>query len=241
MSWKLAPSLVALRDSANAYAPKRSKKSDGTIGNEEHSSRASDHNPDENGYVTAMDITHDPAGGYDCHKVVAEFVKSRDKRIKYIIWNDQIWRSYKTQASHPPAWTPEEYTGTNEHRHHMHVSTWGDPARRDDTRKWAMPGTPQEDEVKFTLDEAKKEVVAAFQDIAGRTPSTDDTNVWMHAVATDARKLFELHRALAKESRVRQDRLISEAANKPAPAPATAAGPSLEEIADDIADRIKNG
>lgn len=107
-----------------------------------------------------------------------------------------------------------------------------------DTLRAAIKNMTLEDIVKFTLDEAKKEVTGAFQDIAGRTPSADDTNLWAHAVSSDARKLFELHRALAKESRERQDRLIKDAASKP---PTSTSGPSLEDVAKDIARRITNG
>jgi hypothetical protein len=40
--------------------PERSKESDGSIGNAEHSARQSDHNPDQFGIVRAIDITNDP-------------------------------------------------------------------------------------------------------------------------------------------------------------------------------------
>ena len=72
MAWRVAKSLLKLRDQINAHAPKRSKKSDGYIGDAAHASRSSDHNPwvkdGKMGVVTAADFTHDPAGGFDAER-----------------------------------------------------------------------------------------------------------------------------------------------------------------------------
>ncbi|HCM4295484.1 TPA: hypothetical protein N3J54_001956, partial [Klebsiella quasipneumoniae subsp. quasipneumoniae] len=91
MVWRVAKSLLILRDQINQYAPHRNKASDGTIGDEHHAHTNSDHNPqvlDGNiGVVTAIDITHDPAQGCDAQAIVNALVDSKDKRIKYIIWN----------------------------------------------------------------------------------------------------------------------------------------------------------
>ena len=70
MSWRLARSLAVLRSQINDLSPNRSKISDGTIGNQEHASRVSDHNPNAAGVVTAMDITHDPQHGIDSEKLL---------------------------------------------------------------------------------------------------------------------------------------------------------------------------
>ena len=64
MAWRVAQSLIRLRDQINLAAPTRSKASDGTIGDAAHATRDSDHNPwvkeGALGIVTAMDITHAP-------------------------------------------------------------------------------------------------------------------------------------------------------------------------------------
>ena len=70
MTWRVAESLLELREEIDAFAPDRSTEFDGTIGDEEHAGRKSDHNPsikDSNGtgVVSALDVTHDPAGGLD--------------------------------------------------------------------------------------------------------------------------------------------------------------------------------
>jgi len=108
MAWRLAKSLETLRTEVNAKWPNRSKHSDGTIGDESHQTRDSDHNPwVEDGavrVVTAMDITHDPAHGLDSEQLAECLRRSKDRRIKYIISNRKIasseqspweWRPYK--------------------------------------------------------------------------------------------------------------------------------------------------
>lgn len=94
MAWRAAQSLVRLRGQMNQIAPRRSIASDGTIGDENHRSRNSDHNPwvrdGAIGIVTAIDITHDPDGGCNAEQIVQTLVDSRDPRIKYLIWNRRI-------------------------------------------------------------------------------------------------------------------------------------------------------
>lgn len=56
---KLVAAGVTLRDQLNERFPKRDKRTDGWIGNAEHASRRSDHNPDKRGWVHALDIDED--------------------------------------------------------------------------------------------------------------------------------------------------------------------------------------
>ena len=134
MAWRLAKSLETLRSQINAYAPNRSKKSDGTIGDTAHSSRKSDHNPNRAGVVQAFDATHDPKGGFDAH-AFAEFLRQqRDSRIKYVISNKRIF-----SATTSP-WVWRSYSGSNPHTAHAHFSVADAAAKYDDTRNWAMPG-----------------------------------------------------------------------------------------------------
>jgi hypothetical protein len=64
VSWHLAPSLKALFAEVNRQAPQRSKRSDGSIGDDKHKKQKSDHNPDPGAgnIVRAIDVTHDPKG-----------------------------------------------------------------------------------------------------------------------------------------------------------------------------------
>jgi Putative peptidoglycan binding domain len=120
MSWFLAPSLRALFAEVNQTAPRRNKRSDGSIGDASHQARKSDHNPDRNagGVVRAIDVTHDPTGGCDCNRLSAKIRERRDSRVAYVIWNRRI------MAGHggPSPWVWRRYTGQNPHDHHMHVS-----------------------------------------------------------------------------------------------------------------------
>ena len=85
------------------------------------------------GIVTARDFTHDPAHGMDMNRVSAELVATRDRRIKYVIWNRRIIDS--RPGNNPWVWAP--YNGANPHDHHMHVSVM-DNALCDDTTPWTL-------------------------------------------------------------------------------------------------------
>lgn len=118
MSWRLARGLEHLRAQVNAKWPSRSKESDGSIGDEHHSSRLSDHNPDGSGVVHAIDITHDPKGGFDSYAFADMLLAKQDLRLKYVISNRRIGSGPAGPA--PGAW--RKYTGANPHDHHCHVS-----------------------------------------------------------------------------------------------------------------------
>jgi hypothetical protein len=113
-------------------APGRNKSSDGTIGDLSHQNRPSDHNPNKDGVVTAIDITHDPAHGVDAGQIAEMLRLSRDPRIKYVISNRRIFSSQKQ----PWQWRP--YNGPNAHTHHVHLSVVGDKALYDDTQPWPI-------------------------------------------------------------------------------------------------------
>jgi hypothetical protein len=128
---RLAKSLDALRKQVDAKFPGRSKKSDGWIGDAAHAARVSQHNPLPNGVVCALDITHDPANGMDCVRLMAELDASNDPRIYYLIFNGEIDNSDDSRS---------KYTGPNKHPTHLHISVkYMDPARYDDGRTWALP------------------------------------------------------------------------------------------------------
>lgn len=135
MSWRLAHGLETLRSQVNAKWPTRSKDSDGSIGDEGHSARLSDHNPDGAGIVHAIDITHDPKGGFDSYAFADMILKKQDHRLKYVISNRRIGSG--PAGPQPGVW--RKYSGINPHDHHCHVSiTSGKPA--DDTHPWDIDG-----------------------------------------------------------------------------------------------------
>ena len=138
--WRVAKSLVLLREQVNAMAPSRSKASDGTIGDPAHQSRDSDHNPwiidGRVGVVTAMDITNDVAHGCDAQKIADALHANKDPRVKYIIWNSRIARSYIKNGKAP--WTWLAYTGSNPHDKHVHISVRADKGNYDSTKSWTV-------------------------------------------------------------------------------------------------------
>lgn len=132
--WWLAPCLVALFHEADTRDSSRSHAADGSIGDAAHQSRVSDHNPSE-GWVCGADIDDDndqPSPGVDLLR--QHLVASRDPRVKYLIRNGTIWKAYPNRGL--PAWTPQPYTGLNDHSHHLHISVYNTPEARNDTGPW---------------------------------------------------------------------------------------------------------
>jgi hypothetical protein len=137
MSWRLALGLVTLREQVNKVWPNRSKESDGSIGDEHHSARLSDHNPDEHGIVHAIDITHDPKGGFDSYAFADLILKQQDARLRYVISNRRIGSG--PQGPQPGVW--RHYSGANAHDHHCHISiNYG--ALADRTEPWDIDDVP---------------------------------------------------------------------------------------------------
>jgi hypothetical protein len=126
--YQIAPSVRAALQQATVRWPKRSRASDGTLGDAAHAARQSDHNPDADGVVHAFDLTHDPADGVDCETLATLLVQRRDKRVKYIIWNRRICNSN--------TWTWRAYGGKNPHTKHMHVSIHDTYAAETDESPW---------------------------------------------------------------------------------------------------------
>lgn len=158
MSWRVARSLDVLLDEVNASAPNRSKAADGSIGDTAHSARASDHNPNAAGVVRARDFTHDPAGGFDAH-VFAERVRELGRAGHpalgpgaYVISGGEI-------ASATYGWVWRDYTGSNPHDHHTHVSVATAADGYDSTRPWGVVN--QEDDV--TPEDIDKIAAAAVE------------------------------------------------------------------------------
>lgn len=136
----LVKSLQAFRAEANERYPDRDKTSDGWIGDEAHSSRVSDHNPDERGLVHAYDLDEDLDGNPTDSGAelgfLAEWIRTRrDYRVKYVIYEGRIFAG----RMGPKPWNWRPYDGTNEHRHHLHLSVLSDPVSEGDTSPWFPP------------------------------------------------------------------------------------------------------
>ena len=116
---KLSNTAEQLRSAINLKYPKRDKRSDGWLGDNKHAKRKSDHNPDKDGWVRAIDIDSDLLKTSSKESwILAEQLKTiaqQDKRFSYIIHKSRI-------ASAKSKWAWRVYKGSNPHETHIHVS-----------------------------------------------------------------------------------------------------------------------
>jgi hypothetical protein len=122
MKPRLSKAAGQLREQVDDSFPDRDRTSDGWIGDTRHAARKSDHNPDEQGWVRAIDIDRDLFKGSkpdimgDLADQLRALSKSKkDQRINYIIFDGFIY-SAKFR------FIKRKYTGANKHTKHMHVS-----------------------------------------------------------------------------------------------------------------------
>jgi hypothetical protein len=139
----LTKNLVKLRSEFDVLGPGRDKRSEGWIGDYQHSKGRSGHNPDDTGRgnaewdgdsdskeeVRAIDVdkTGPWRNGQTMEKVVQHLVKKGREGnleivIRYIIFNGRIWRA-------ATGWKTETYIGPNKHTEHAHASgAWSQAA-----------------------------------------------------------------------------------------------------------------
>lgn len=121
MKPKLCKAGQQLREQIDDAFPDRDRTSDGWIGDTRHAARPSDHNPDANGWVRAIDVDRDLSGKAkpDIMPDLADQIrlagKSGESRIAYVIFDGRI-------ASSRLNWRWRKYTGSNKHNHHCHIS-----------------------------------------------------------------------------------------------------------------------
>lgn len=145
MTYREARSLKQLHAEINATAPERSIATDGWIGDADHATRDSDHNPwvedaDGIGVVRARDFTHDPDGGLDCDMLADYLAGQLGKHPAlgpgaYLIWEARIISTDRLEDG----WRP--YPGTNAHRSHLHVSVATRAAGYDSNAPWGWKET----------------------------------------------------------------------------------------------------
>lgn len=127
--WSTSPALNTLMDEVEARFP-APHYADGTVASRGHdqASPASDHRPRPTdaspATVNAVDVGEKVED--DGQALVDAAVAVGDPRIRYVIHEDRIWRSYPKPGV--PAWQPAPYTGYNRHLSHVHVSVDRDPA-----------------------------------------------------------------------------------------------------------------
>jgi len=107
---RLVLSLRRLAREIDHAWPDRATSSDGWIGDASHASRVSDHNPDRNGLVHALDVT---AAGVNTPVLINRV--TRHPATEYVIHDGMIWsRRFDMK--------PREYEGPDPHTSHVHVS-----------------------------------------------------------------------------------------------------------------------
>lgn len=113
---------VTLRDQLNRRFPKRDKASDGWIGDAQHASRFSFHNPDAHGIVHAIDVDEDFGSKGDARKFADQLADYCRKgldggRIAHIVYENQV------ASGTADNW---HFRGSNYgHTQHIHISFTG--------------------------------------------------------------------------------------------------------------------
>jgi hypothetical protein len=119
MQPKLCAAGVQLRDQVDTWFPDRCTKSpEGWLGDSRHSARKSDHNPDANGWVRAVDINSRLESSDSLAPYLADQIRiagKSDKRLSYVIYNGRI-------CSKILNWKWRKYKGINPHKRHIHIS-----------------------------------------------------------------------------------------------------------------------
>lgn len=136
--WRVAGSVQQFGEQIHQLRGHRiSYPVDGTLGDTAHSNRVSDHNPDANGIVRAIDFFEHKPGIVDA---VAETLRqARDPRLKYFIHDRRMFSSYISPTG-IPAWTWRAYSGVNGHVSHGHLSVVAD-SRAEGSHPWPMPSS----------------------------------------------------------------------------------------------------
>jgi hypothetical protein len=109
---------VELRNAITTWYPDRRTTSDGWLGDARHSATKSDHNPDADGCVRAIDVDSRLDSSEQLSIYLADQIRicaKTDKRISYIIHNGFI-------ASKIMGFKWRRYRGINPHKRHIHIS-----------------------------------------------------------------------------------------------------------------------
>jgi hypothetical protein len=206
--WRVAGCLLTLRSEINVAYPKRDKASDGTIGDADHATRASDHNPwviDRNGIgvVRAFDCDVDGIPAAAIVEKIRKLGAAGDVRLRggYLIFNGQI-----TKADWS-GWV--KYTGPNKHTLHWHLSVTQGTAY-DSTAGWGIRTAVGKDrdmtkaEFQAALKEALPEIaraVAGYKNPDVKASERDDIFQMVVDARTDARAARKAAEQAAAQTR----------------------------------------
>ena len=120
--WRLARSIARLKDEVETEYPGTIVW---TIGDEDHQSTWSDHNPNECcDVVCAADVKGN--AGLDLAAFVRHLITNPHPNLRYVIYNRKIYQRKNN-------FEPQNYTGPNAHAEHAHVSSGNGPDGRSTT------------------------------------------------------------------------------------------------------------
>lgn len=110
MSWSLAGNLVSRSDSVREEYPGTTIYS---IGDQQHQSGTSDHNPDSRGIVHAIDVM--TYSDYAKGNAVRDWCLDHPDDLEYVIFNHKIYERDND-------FEPSNYYGGDPHEDHVHIS-----------------------------------------------------------------------------------------------------------------------
>lgn len=196
----LAPALVTMYREANTKFPGRETASDGSIGDADHTTRTSDHNPKipiPPGWIDALDLDYDQAAGADWFHW-AEVIRIRckaglEKRVKYIIF---FARYFSANTN----WEWATYTGVNAHKAHMHTSV--NATYRHVTDPWfiGLGLTQEDDDLNAEQNAALMSVLSKMSYLESRIQQISEQNgafwnlTWLRKIVAE-----EVAKALAAQ------------------------------------------
>jgi len=124
MKPKLSHAAIQLREQIDDSFMDRDRASDGWLGDSRHSARKSDHNPDHDGWVRALDIDRDLIGKKgkpdlmpDLADQIRLAAKRGEKRIAYIIFEPRLispWTVVRSWARSSLAYSVTLHLKSNE-------------------------------------------------------------------------------------------------------------------------------
>lgn len=139
------PALTNLYNEIKKKWPKKDTESDGWVGDEQHQNTNSDHNPDPDGTVDAIDVDPDGINVEELLKAVL-----RHEATQYVIWQRRITsRSYSGGLG---TWHP--YTGKNPHTKHLHINTR--TSHENSTKPWFTKEVTPVTTTTFTTEDRDK-------------------------------------------------------------------------------------
>jgi hypothetical protein len=130
----IPPLIDAMFDEARRSWPRRSTASDGAIGDPRHQAAGGDHVAGARGYVHAIDLTHDPAHGFNswvqANRIRNRILAKTENRVKYIVSHDYSI-GHDVIASPNSGWMWRLLNNPNDgpraHASHLHISILSEP------------------------------------------------------------------------------------------------------------------